>query len=58
MSGRFGRSVIRSTVWASGIRNCFTTLSWLRHGERELVAEYCSRETLTDSAVKSSPLWN
>ena len=38
-SGRFGRSVTSSTVWGSGIRNCFTTLSWLRHGEREVGAE-------------------
>jgi hypothetical protein len=27
-------------------------------GEREVGAAYCSSENLTDSAVKSSPLWN
>jgi hypothetical protein len=57
-SGRFGRSVTRSIVYGSGSRYSRITPMRVFHGERDVGAAYCSSESFTDSAVKSSPLWN
>src|SRR5687768_17159012 len=57
-SGRFGRSVTRSIVYGSTMRYSRITPMRFFHGDREVGAAYCSSENLTDSAVKSSPLWN